>query len=66
MEELYPDKLINRYKLDKIDRKTIYNEIALKRGLLLKGGVPDFDKVYKTIINDLKDGRFESITLDRI
>ena len=66
MEELYPDKLINRYKLDKIDKKTIYNEIALKRGLLLKGGVPDFDKVYKTIINDLKDGRFESITLDRI
>ena len=62
---LYPDNLKERYKLDNIDLDTIYDDIAKKRGFLLKGGLVDYDKVYLTIIRDLKDSKFGNITLDR-
>ena len=65
LEELYPEKLKERYKLENIDHDNIYEEIAKKRGLLSKGAEVDYDKVYLTIIRDLKDGRFGNITLDR-
>ena len=66
MEKLYQDNLIQRYKLEKIDKDTIYEDIAKKRGLLLKGGIPDLEKVYIIIINDLKDGKLGNITFDRL
>ena len=65
MTILYPDKLKERYKLENIDQKTIFEDIAKKRGLLAKGGIVDYDKVYLTIVKDLKDCKFGNITLDR-
>ena len=65
LSDLYPDKLIERYKLDSINHDTIFEEIAKKRGLLAKGGIVDYDKVYLTIVKDLKDSKFGNITLDR-
>ncbi len=65
LNELYPNALKERYKLDTIDLETIYEDIAKKRGILAKGGVPDYEKVYSIIIKDLKDGSFGNITLDR-
>ena len=65
LSELYPDNLKERYKLDYINLETIFDDIAKKRGLLGKGGVVDYDKVYLTIVKDLKDSKFGCITLDR-
>lgn len=65
LNELYSNNLKERYKLDSIDLDTIYDDIAKKRGLLLKGGIVDYDKVYLIIVKDLKDGKFGNITLDR-
>ena len=65
MEQLYPEALKERYKLDEIDYDTIYDDIAKKRGLLAKGGIPDYEKVTLVIIRDLKEGNFGNITLDR-
>ena len=62
---LYPEKLKERYKLDNINPDTIFDDIASKRGLLAKGGIVDYDKVYLTIVKDLKDNKFGNITLDR-
>ena len=62
---LYPDRLKERYKLDSINLDTIYDDIAKKRGLLIKGGLIDYDKVYLTIVRDLKDNKFGNVTLDR-
>lgn len=62
--ELYPENLLNRYKLDSLD-DNIYENIARKRGLLAKGGVCDYDKVYSVIIKDLKEGYLGNITFDR-
>ena len=65
LEKLYPEALKERYKLDEIDYDTIYDDIAKKRGLLAKGGIPDYEKVTLVIIRDLKEGNFGKITLDR-
>lgn len=69
MNQLYPERLKGRYKIDKIDLDNMdetLESIAKKRGALMKGGVVDYDKVYSIIIRDLKDGNFGSITLDRL
>ena len=67
--KLYPDKLLERYKLTSIDLDDIMptlDLIASKRGALKKGGIADYDKVYSIIIKDLKDNVFGNITLDRV
>lgn len=61
----YSERLKERYKLDNINLDTIFDDIAKKRGLLEKGGIPNYEKVYGVIIKDLKDGNFGNITFDR-
>lgn len=68
MNELYPEKLSERYKIDNINFdniEEIIEEIAKRRGALKAGCGADYQKVYHIIINDLKDGNLGSITLDR-
>ena len=69
MNQLYSERLKERYGLEKIDWNNIEDtleKIATKRGALMKGGIVDYDKVYSIIIRDLKDGNFGNITLDRL
>ena len=60
----YPDLLKNRYNLDELDFDTIYDDIAIKRGMLLKGGIPNYDRVVDTIVTDFKNGNFGKVTID--
>lgn len=69
MNELYPERLTERYGITNIDFDNIidtFDIIAKKRGALQKGGTINYEKVYNIIIRDLKDGNFGKITLDRI
>lgn len=69
MNQLYPNRLKERYGLEEIDWNNIEDtleKIATKRGALMKGGIVDYDKVYSIIIRDMKDGNFGNITLDRL
>ena len=66
--ELYPEKLVERYGLEKIDEDFIeaYETIARRRGALSKGGRIDYERVSDIIIRDLKNGYFGNITFDRL
>ena len=68
MEELYPEKLKERYGIDKIDEDFMnaYEMIGKKRGVLSRGGVVDYEKVSVLIIQDLKNGAFGPVTFDRL
>lgn len=69
LDNLYPDRLYNRYQINKIDFNNLEETlggIAKRRGALQKGGSLNYEKVYNIIIRDLKDGNFGKITLDRI
>ena len=67
--EYYPERILERYSLDSLDLDDLessFDKIAMKRGALGKGGVPDYDKVYTLILRDFKDGMFGPVTLDRL
>lgn len=68
LDELYPERLKERYGIEKIDEELIetYDIIAKRRGALMRGGIADYDKVSNIIVQDLKNGYFGEITFDRI
>ena len=66
LSKYYPDILLNRYGINKIDDIVETLElIGKKRGCLIKGGVVDYDKVYSVIMNDIKSGLIKGVTFDR-
>ena len=63
---LYPEKLQERYKIDKYDDFVeALDTIGKKRGCLVKGGEIDYDKVFNVVLNDIKNGYIKEITFDR-
>lgn len=68
MYELYPKALEERYGIVDLDDDLIeaYDIIASRRGALTKGGVADYEKVSRIILQDFKNGYFGPITFDRL
>ena len=65
--KLYPSKLEEFYNITSInDFEEVFDIIARQKGLLQKGGVPNYDRVIDLIINDIKSGKIKDITFDRI
>lgn len=66
--ELYPERIKERYGIEKLsdDLMEEYAVIAKKRGALIKGGTPDYEKTAIIIMNDLKKGYLGKVTLDRL
>ena len=66
--ELYPKALEERYGIVDLDEDLIeaYDMIASKRGALTKGGVADYERVSRIILQDFKNGYFGPITFDRL
>ena len=64
MQKDYPDNLKNRYGItNENDIIDIYDKIAKKIGAI-KNKETDYEKVYATIIKDLRDGYLGKITFD--
>lgn len=69
LNEYYPDMLKSRYNLDYIDNDfldEVYDTIGRKIGAVISGGEIDYDRVSKTILEDVKNERIKGITFDRI
>ena len=66
--ELYPKSLEERYGISELDEDLIdaYDMIASRRGALTKGGVADYERVSRIILQDFKNGYFGSVTFDRL
>lgn len=64
MLNLYPNTLKTRYNLTNANTPLIIlNQIAKQKGAIKKGEV-DYEKVYKIILRDLKEGYLGNITFD--
>lgn len=62
--KLYPDNLKNRYNLNnETDIIKILDQIGSKIGAIRNQEV-DYDKVYTTILKDLREGYFGKVTFD--
>ena len=58
--------LRDKYKIEIIGKTELelLDEIAKKRGMLLKGGEVDYFKVANHIINDFRKGEIKKISLE--
>ena len=66
MLKLYPDNIKNRYNLnDTSDIVTVLDNIGKKIGAI-RSGETDYDRVYTTILKDLREGYLGKITFDRV
>ena len=69
MSRLYPDRVLERYEIEEIDFSNLeltFRTIAQKRGAIQKKEEVDYHKVYQIILQDMKNGAFGKITLDRL
>lgn len=69
LDKYYPQVLKERYNLDKMDNDNIvevYETIGRRIGAVISGGEIDYDRVSKTILEDIKNERIKNITFDRI
>lgn len=66
LQALYPQMLVERFKVDVDNRSAaeIFDQIALKRGFLLRGGDVDYERCAKAILDDFRKGKIGKITLD--
>lgn len=65
MIKLYPDKLIERYNINKDDEIIdILDKIGKQIGAF-RNNETDYDRVYNTILRDLKEGYLGKITFDQ-
>ena len=69
LDMYYPEILKSRYNLDSLDMDdliTVYETIGRKIDAVISGGEIDYDRVSKTILEDIKNERVKNITFDRI
>lgn len=66
LNDYYPNILKEIYKINNVDdiEETI-NIIGKNRGCIEKGNIVDYNKVYKLILKDVRDGKINNITFDR-
>lgn len=61
--------LVERYKLkeeEMTDVDTILESIGRRRGCLVSGGIVDFDKARRIILQDYRNTKLGTITLDQV
>lgn len=66
----YPQALKDRYKLEAVceddDSLKIMEEIALKRGFLMRGKKFDYERTARTLLDEFRSGKLGLMTLERV
>ena len=67
LQEHYPENLKERFKIENINEDPLetLNNIARKRGCLIKGGEIDYDRISMVILDEFRAGKIGSISLER-
>ena len=70
LRSMYPELLTARYRLSEehlsLPDFEILEQIAKNRGFLLRGGVPDTEKVAKILLDEFRSAKLGRITLDSL
>ena len=68
LNDFYPLFLKQRYNIEKMDNdelENIYDIIGRKMGAIVSGDEIDYDRVSRTILEDIKNERIKRVTFDR-
>lgn len=65
----YPSNLLQRYGLEdsalQLSSEEILDQIALNRHALLKGGIPDVERIYAVVLNDIRSSRLGAVSFEK-
>ncbi len=66
LKNQYPQLLAQRYRLDSVDMTALqlHEEIARKRGFVVRGGETDTERCSKAILDDFRKGRIGKISFE--
>lgn len=67
MSNYYPERLCQRYKLESVEGMSpleVMELIAKKRGMIMRGGEIDYERVSVMIMDEYRGGRLGRITLE--
>ena len=65
----HPEELVNRYKLTDVNDKSpleVMEEIGKKRGVVMRGGELDYERIAKIIISDFRKGYLGKYPLEKV
>ncbi|PRR84183.1 ribosome biogenesis GTPase YlqF [Clostridium vincentii] len=67
LQTFYPEKLIERYKLDEVfeNPMDILDAIAIKRGCIMRGKEIDYTRIAVLLLDEFRGGKIGNITLER-
>lgn len=67
LQEEYPERLKERFKLDEISEDPLVNmeNMALKRGAILKGREIDYTRIATILLDEFRGGKLGKISLER-
>lgn len=67
LQNLYPEKLTARYKLESLEEDPLenLNNIARKRGAIVSRGEIDYNRVSVMLLDEFRGGKLGSISLER-
>lgn len=68
LSKLYPENLINRFKLDSLENKNggeILEEAGRNRGCIISGGRIDYERIAAIVLDEFRGGRIGRITLEK-
>ncbi len=67
LKDEYPDLLKERYNLEELpdDVIELFDAIAARRGYLMGGGIPDYDRTAEMLLRELRSGKIGKITFER-
>lgn len=67
LQEFYPERLKERYKLTELDEDPLenLNNIGRKRGAVVSGGNIDYNRVSVLLLDEFRGGKLGSISLER-
>lgn len=67
LQEFYPDKLMERYKIEEVYENPLdtLDAIARKRGCLMKGNEIDYNRIAVILLDEFRGGKIGKITLER-
>lgn len=62
----YPETLLKRFQLEKIveNEQEMLDTMAVKRGCLKAGGHPDYERISKILLTELRNGQLGRLTLE--
>ncbi len=67
LRDTYPERLLERYRLEdlEVSSERLFAQIAIQRGAILPGGLPNLEQAAQKLLRDVQTGKMGRISFDR-